>query len=437
MYASVFVTELIGLNVKILITALVLLAAKFLTDYFLTSKQNDIAYKNSMNMQPFKRKEAYFRRLFFIKKNAYDMKTPSLSKLFKDEYLKSTEETLQRQIENNKSEVRISMIKTLYNKAFSNIIVVLILICALKCSGLNDVSVYWKISAFFTSMFGLGILQIPAEIKNYSNYIGKIRSFLQVKTEPFRTDCTKAPHIVLKNVSFSYDENSEFSLKNINMDIEAEKTIAIVGKNGSGKTTLLNILLGLYNPTSGEITADGINLSKFDLIDNQFISLLSQNFNIYFASIRDNVTMGKVGFSDDDVLEALTLAKCDEFFNKFKDGLDTKIGRQFDENAVELSGGQSQRIALARVFLSESPLVFLDEPTSAIDPIFETAILENLEKKLKGKTAVMITHRLIMTKLADKIYVMDNGRIIEEGSFAELMELKGMFYDMYKFQESR
>lgn len=183
----------------------------------------------------------------------------------------------------------------------------------------------------------------------------------------------------------------------------------------------------------------GLSFGHFilQLSDNQLISLLSQNFNIYFASIRDNVTMGKVGFSDDDVLEALTLAECDEFFNKFNDGLDTKIGRQYDVNAVELSGGKSQRIALARVFLSESPLVFLDEPTSAIDPIFETSILENLEKKLKGKTNVMITHRLIMTKLADRIYVMDNGRIIEEGSFDELMESKGMFYDMYNFQESR
>ena len=382
-YAVIFTKELIGLNTEILLTALVLMVFKFVADYFLSAKHNDIKYENELAMQPFNRKEAYFTRLFFEKKNAYDMKNPYLSDLLRNEYLDSADASVEQQIKSNKRLFPISFIQTLYNNTFTSIFVVLVLVYVLKHTGVNDVSIYWRINALFLTMFGLGLLQLPSNIREYSKYINKIRIFLDKKKDYdcLKIDCTKIPHLLIKEISFSYDRSSTFSLKNISMNIEAGQTIAIVGKNGSGKTTLLNLMLGLLNPTTGEITMDGINLSDLNLIENQYVSLLSQNFNIYYATIRDNVTMGKDGFSDDEILKALHLAECDEFFSQFENGLDTKIGKQFEDNAIELSGGQAQRIALARVFLSNAPLVFLDEPTAAIDPVFEMTILDNLKKK--------------------------------------------------------
>ena len=144
--------------------------------------------------------------------------------------------------------------------------------------------------------------------------------------------------------------------------------------------------------------------------------------------------MGDNSYTDDEVMEAAELAQCGEFLGSLENGIDTTIGKEIDETATELSGGQAQRIAMARILLSKAPVIFMDEPTAAIDPIFERAVTDNLMRKIDGKTTVIITHRLDITRYVDRIYVMENGAVIETGTFNELMGKKSVFSDMYRSQ---
>ena len=161
--------------------------------------------------------------------------------------------------------------------------------------------------------------------------------------------------------------------------------------------------------------------------------MVMQEFNTYYTTIRNNITMGACGFTDKEVADAATKANCD-FLNDFEKPLDVSIGKEIYPEAIELSGGQSQRIALARCFLSRSSLILLDEPTAAIDPIFEKSLIAHLLEVMSAKTSVIVTHRLDITQFIDRIYVMEDGEIVESGNFNELMSKKSIFKDMYESQ---
>lgn len=172
----------------------------------------------------------------------------------------------------------------------------------------------------------------------------------------------------------------------------------------------------------------------------ELIALFSKMTSLYlfrcmgdFTTIRNNITMGACGFTDKEIADAATKANCD-FLNDFEKPLDVSIGKEIYPEAIELSGGQSQRIALARCFLSRSSLILLDEPTAAIDPIFEKSLIAHLLEVMSAKTSVIVTHRLDITQFIDRIYVMEDGGIVESGNFNELMSKKSIFKDMYESQ---
>ena len=188
-------------------------------------------------------------------------------------------------------------------------------------------------------------------------------------------------------------------------------------------------------PETGEILVDGKNMSEYSQIGNRKVcGLLCQNFNLYSTTLKENITMGDDIYCEEDIMNAATLAQCDAFLNDIPLGLNSTIGRDIDNKAIELSRGQAQRIALARIFLSNAYLCLLDEPTAAIDNIVEKKIVNNLWIQMQGKTTIVITHRLDITRLVDRIIVMDNGTIVESGSFDDLMSRKSIFHDMYQYQ---
>lgn len=242
--------------------------------------------------------------------------------------------------------------------------------------------------------------------------------------------------IEFKNVNFSYTDSARQALKNINLTIEPGETIALVGENGSGKTTLIKLLCRLYDPTSGSISIDGVDIEQFRIADlRRQVSVIFQDYAKYHFSAEENIRLGDINIApgDRDIHLAAMRSGAHDVINKLPDAYDTMLGKLFD-SGEELSIGQWQKIALARAFLRDSQVIVLDEPTSAMDPKAEYEIFKKFRELIKDQSAVLITHRLSTVKMADRIYVMDNGEIIESGTHDELIELQQSYATLFETQ---
>jgi ATP-binding cassette subfamily B protein len=233
-------------------------------------------------------------------------------------------------------------------------------------------------------------------------------------------------------VAFAYPTRADIdTLREISLKVNPGETVAIVGSSGAGKSTLFNLLLRFYDVDSGHILLDGVDLRKVDpdsLRDR--MALVPQDTNIYATSVMENIRFGRIDASDEDVLKAAETALAREFIEKMADGFQTNVG----ERGVTLSGGQRQRIAIARAVLKNAPILLLDEATSALDAESETLVQKALDHLMQGRTTLVIAHRLATVLKADRILVMDDGRIVEEGNHKSLVKDGGIYAKLAKLQ---
>ncbi|MGQ4647944.1 ABC transporter transmembrane domain-containing protein [Lyngbya aestuarii] len=234
----------------------------------------------------------------------------------------------------------------------------------------------------------------------------------------------------LKNVTFAYRERSPI-IENLSLKIPAGKTIAIVGSTGSGKSTLVKLLLRLYEVNSGSITLDGIEIQKLQLQDlRRAIGLVSQDVFLFHGTVRENIAYGSFDATLAEVMTAAEIAEAHEFISKLPQGYETIVG----ERGQKLSGGQQQRVAIARAVLKNPPILILDEATSAVDNETEAAIQRSLEKITKNRTTIAIAHRLSTVRNADCIYVMEEGKLAEQGQHEQLLEQRGIYASLWRVQ---
>ena len=238
--------------------------------------------------------------------------------------------------------------------------------------------------------------------------------------------------IEFRDVSFEYWPGRPI-LSHINVAIAAGEKIAIVGGTGTGKSTLVSLVLRFYDPTQGAVYIDGQDIRNYNLLSlREQISLVLQDSLLFSGTIRENIAFGCPRANDDEITTAARIANADEFIQRLPSGYDAVVA----ERAATLSGGQKQRIAIARAVLRDAPIVILDEPTTGLDAASERLVLEALERAVAGRTALIIAHRLATVRLADRIVVLDRGRIIEEGTHAELLARKGVYAGLYRLQTS-
>ena len=226
------------------------------------------------------------------------------------------------------------------------------------------------------------------------------------------------------------------ALEDITLTIHPGEVVALVGENGSGKTTLIKLLCRLFDPTDGSITIDGIDLRYFEIADlRSQISVIFQDYVKYHLTAMENIWLGNIDLSptDEKIVVAARCSGADEVITKLPQKYNTVLGKLFDQGE-ELSIGQWQKIALARAFLRDSQVIILDEPTSAIDSKAEEEIFQRLRQLIKGKAAILISHRLSTVKMADRIYVLSDGRISESGTHDELIQRAATYANLFKTQ---
>ncbi|MCJ8278659.1 MAG: ABC transporter ATP-binding protein/permease [Rivularia sp. ALOHA_DT_140] len=273
-------------------------------------------------------------------------------------------------------------------------------------------------------------------------FLANLYEFLDLKPkviEPANPKVFPAPMqsgIVFDNVSFEYSNSNRKALQNVNLTVKPGEVIALVGENGSGKTSLIKLLCRLYDPTAGRITIDGIDIRQFQIPAlRQEIGVIFQDYAKYHLTANENIWLGNTSIepNNNKIIQAARMAGADDVISKLPKRYDTILGKLF-EQGEELSIGQWQKIALARAFLRNSQVIVLDEPTSAMDPKAEEEVFRKFRELIQGQAAILISHRLSTVKMADRIYVMEGGKVIENGSHQELMQQNGTYAYLFETQ---
>ena len=284
------------------------------------------------------------------------------------------------------------------------------------------------------------MIELFVRLKGQAAYADVYRSYLEIEDEDAdETNTQPVPkaneyEIEFKNVRFAYPHGKKDIYKNLNLKIKAGQKLAIVGINGAGKTTFVKLLARLYDPQEGCILINGKDIRTFDRDEYwKMLSVVFQEVKTFAFSVAENVAMTK-DFSREKVVDAIDKSGMRERIELLENGIDTQVLRIFDEKGIEFSGGESQKLALARALYKDAPIVVMDEPTAALDALSESRIYEQFNDMVKDKTAIYISHRLASTRFCDVIAFFENGEIVEYGTHSELMALGGKYAEMFSLQ---
>jgi ATP-binding cassette subfamily B protein len=291
-------------------------------------------------------------------------------------------------------------------------------------------------------MVGSGmVLTVIVGLKTNNQYLQLYMDFLNIEGEKYKGTLPVEKRdddeyeIEFRNVSFKYPKTNNYVLKNISMKLNIGERLAIVGMNGSGKTTFIKLLCRLYDPDEGEILLNGIDIKKYDY--DEYLNLFSivfQDFKLFSFSLGQNVA-ASVDYDEDKVEDILIKAGLKERLINMSKGTETPLYKDFDEDGVEISGGEAQKIALARALYRNAPIIILDEPTSALDPIAEFEIYSKFNELVGTKTAFYISHRLSSCRFCDEIAVFHEGRIVQKGNHESLLkDIDGKYYELWSSQ---
>lgn len=390
----------------------------------------------------FHRRSDYFQRIFYLQDYAKEVRMNNIRPILIDNYNDAADKVVENQ---KKYWSKISILYFIQDfgvqiLGFMFVLPLYLGYCVLieKSISAGDFVASFNGAYAIASSINFLTVWALARFEEQGKMIEKYREFLKTESKindgKFTAKITEPKNIEIKNLSFTYPGNTKPTLKNINLTIKPYEKIALVGFNGAGKTTLTNLLLRLYDVSEGEILIDGENIKNATVKSHRDrFTAVFQDFQIFSCSVGENVALD-VDPDGDRVNEALSHSG---FSKKLKNGTDTELLREFDDKGVMLSGGESQKIAIARAFYNQCPYIILDEPSANLDPVAEYKLNQSMLEAAEDKTVIFISHRLSTTINADRIFVMENGEIIESGSHTELMAMNKTYAKMFNMQAEK
>lgn len=431
--------------------SIIFILASFALTFIFSQMLNKVNFRNRLEKNPSERKRAYVHRVFYLNEYAKEIRlNPDVAGRLFEEFDRSNGEIGEVERKYAKKRTILDFVSNyLTNNFISDVVYITYLVfraAVRRAISYSSVVVLWNTSGGMKRSLR-DIAGIIPQIAENSLYIEKIRDFLdyeqKITSERGLPVPEKRGMLELRNVSFGYNEKDGYILKNINLVIKPDERVALVGYNGAGKTTLIKLIMRLYDPNEGEILYNGVNIRDYDVREyRKLIGTIFQDYRIFAATVGENVVL------DDDqetieresrpaVVKALEYSGFKGRLDKLPKGLSTELTTEFEQEGIDLSGGESQKLAIARAFFKDAGIVVLDEPSSALDPIAEYQLNQTMLQAAEGKSVVFISHRLSTTRHADRIYMMEQGRIIEEGSHDEMVRLKGKYAAMWKAQAGR
>ena len=405
--------------------------------------KSKIMYKRNYSMTTNNRIKNYSQRTVFLKDFSKDIRTSNIFSVIINRFRRAVEDNI-RIIKNYGWKL---FFYTMLSSLFGELIPIVGTYSFASYQFINNSGL--DISGFSVVLSSINSVRTTtrqiadslASLSNVALYFQNLRDFFDYESKVVSGDIEAGEFesIEFKNVSFKYPSAKKYSLQNVNLKINKGETVAIVGVNGAGKTTFVKLLLRFYDPTEGEILYNGRNIKDYnvDSLHSRFATVF-QDYKTFALSVNENVICHDCSEEEKNLAkQALIQSGVWDKINSLPNGADTVLTREFDETGAGLSGGETQKTAVARMFAKDFDVAILDEPSSALDPIAEYNMYENLIKATKNKTVLYISHRLSSAVLSDNIFVLKGGTVIESGTHSELMEQGGDYCKMFTLQASR
>jgi ATP-binding cassette subfamily B protein len=430
--------------------------ASFVLRFVFARILNKLNYKVRLKVNPLERKRNYVSRVFYLNDYSKELRLhPQVGDALEKEFCEADDAIIEEQKKVGKKRSLLGFVNGYLVGDFimDGLYITYLVFQAAVLHTIdysNAVILFNRTGSLRRGM--TNIAELFPKAQENSLYVDKIRAFLAYEPKIKRSEGAEVPEgnapLILDHVSFRYKEEMEDTLKDISLKVQPGEHIAIVGYNGAGKTTLIKLLMRLYDPTGGKITYHGEDIREFspDEYRHRF-GVVFQDFQMYGATLRENVVMNRIPEPGSDpaqasdldasVISALERAGFGERLRSLPNGLDTQVTTEFDKKGVNFSGGESQKVAISRAFYANADILIMDEPSSALDPIAEYELNKAMETAAKGKTVFYISHRLSTTRDADRIILLADGRIAEEGTHAELLAKDGKYAEMWNVQAGR
>ena len=425
--------------------------ASFVLRFFISKVLNKLNYKVRIRTNPLVRKRNYVSRVFYLNDFAKELRLhPAVGDRLEEEFAEANDEIVkeQKKVGGKRSALLFSNGYLAADFIMDGIYISYLVFRAAVLHVIdysNAVVLFNRTGSLRRGMADLADI-FPMAQEN-SLYVDKIRAFLAYMPKTVNETGEKVPEegsgIRLDHVSFRYREDAEDTLKDISLTVKPGEKIAIVGYNGAGKTTLIKLLMRLYDPSEGTISYHDRDIRAYRTEDyRRRIGVVFQDYQLYAASLAENVVMESVPAEDlirkgDRVRSSLKRAGFGERLESLPHGIETQVTREFDQEGINFSGGESQKIANSRAFYKNADILVMDEPSSALDPIAEYELNKAMHSAAKGKTVFYISHRLSTTRDADRILMLEKGRIVEEGTHESLLRKNGKYAAMWRVQAGR
>lgn len=408
----------------------------------LTNLYNRYRIRFREQIRPLERKRDYISRVFYLPEYAKELRMSNVKPKLFEEF---KEVSKQIQEISKKETRRLQILKMLVNYGCSSLIFDGVYLTYLMFQAIvKEAFGYGTAVTLYNSCSNLrscsrSLAEVLTEFPEHGRYIEKIRHFLDCPVEICRKEeagdvSDGFSELKLEHISFSYPGGASV-LKDINLTIRRGERIALVGYNGAGKSTLVKLIMRLYDVTSGKITRNGTDIRelRLDGYRGQFATLF-QDYQLFAATLGENIVMDRTPIEEKKAELLLEKSGFGNKFAKLPEGYGTPVTREFEEDGESFSGGESQMVGICRSLYQDASIIVLDEPSSALDPLSEYNLNHTMLNLDREKTVIFISHRLSTTRLADKIYMLEDGRIVEAGSHDELMQLDGKYASMFRLQ---